>query len=84
MLQSYLEVKHPVCGRIPNNLITAKEGLRDQLFRSVEQSMPQAVALRKANRFRSAPGVNLVGLGIGEKVTAGKRTGPTPPLRPEQ
>jgi len=68
-------VKNPVCGRIPNDLVAAKNSLRDQLLRSIEQSIPQAFALRKGKRFQPTPEVNLVGFGIGEKVTSGKRTG---------
>jgi hypothetical protein len=37
--------------------------------------MPRAFVLRKARRHDPDPGVNLVGVGIGEKVTAGGRTG---------
>ncbi len=68
-------VKNPLYGMIPEDLVAAKNSLRDRLFRAAEKSMPQAFALRKTRRFQPAPGVNLVGLGIGERVTAGKRTG---------
>jgi hypothetical protein len=67
--------KKPFWGRISADLVSAKNSLRDRLFRVAEKSMPQAFALRKEKRFQPAPGVNLVGMGIGEKLAAGKRTG---------
>lgn len=73
--RSDFALRNPVCGRIPDDLVAAKDSLRDRLFLSTEKSIPQAFALRRARRFQPAPGVNLVGMGIGEKVTAGKGTG---------
>jgi hypothetical protein len=67
--------KNPFWGRISAELVSAKNSLRDRLFRAAQKSMPQAFALRKGKRYQPAPGVNLVGMGIGEKVAAGKRTG---------
>jgi len=68
-------VKNPLYGTIPEDLVAAKNSLRDRLFRAAEKSMSQAFALRKTRRFQPSPGVNLVGMGIGERRTAGKRTG---------
>lgn len=70
-----LALKNQFCGKIPFDLIEAKNSLCDHLFLSVEKSTPQALAMRKAKRFQPSPGINLVGIGIGEKVTSGKRTG---------
>jgi hypothetical protein len=68
-------MKHSVLGTIPDDFAAAKEALRDRLAVMTEKSIPQALATRKAKRFHAAPGINLVGLGIGEKVTSRKRTG---------
>jgi len=67
--------KNPVCGTIPADFALAKQDLRERLVRFLEPSLERAAALREAERFEPAPGVNLVGVGIGEKVTAGSRTG---------
>jgi hypothetical protein len=67
--------KNPFWGRISADLVSAKNSLRDRLFQAAEKCMPQAFALRKGKRYQPAPGVNLVGMGIGEKLAAGKRTG---------
>ncbi|OGF54626.1 MAG: hypothetical protein A2Z21_02985 [Candidatus Fraserbacteria bacterium RBG_16_55_9] len=67
--------KNPIYGKIRNELIAAKTNLRDRLFRPAQRITPQALSLRKAKRFHPLPDVNLVGLGIGEKVTSNKRTG---------
>lgn len=68
-------IKNPVIRGIPRDLKEAKENLRNRLFRPAQRITPQALSLRKAKRFHPVPDVNLVGLGIGEKVTAKKRTG---------
>jgi len=68
-------LRHALLDRIPGDIISAKELLRDRLAPSVERSTARALALRKARRYQADPGVNLVGVGIGEKVTSGKRTG---------
>lgn len=68
-------LRHARLDRIPGDVISAKEQLRDRLAPSVERSTAQALALRKARRYQAEPGVNLVGVGIGEKVTSGERTG---------
>jgi hypothetical protein len=73
--KSQLGVKNPFFGRISADLITAKNSLRDQLTGKVEKAVPQALALRRKKSFSTASGVNLVGVGIGEKVTNRKRTG---------
>ncbi|MBI3457103.1 MAG: trypsin-like peptidase domain-containing protein [Candidatus Rokubacteria bacterium] len=65
----------PLFGAIPADLVDAKESLRDRLFLAADASLPRARALRRARRFHPAPGVNVVGVGIGEKVTEGRRTG---------
>jgi len=68
-------LRNQLCGKISDDLVAAKETLRDRLFLSAEKSAPQAFALRRARRFHPSPGVNLVGIGIGEKVTSGKPVG---------
>lgn len=70
-----LEVKHSVCGPIVASLISAKEELRDRLFAQAAKDITTALAVRKARRFIPAPSVNVVGVGIGEKMTAGRQTG---------
>lgn len=71
----HLILQHAVLERLPADVVSAKTRLRDRLAPSVERRMPEAVALRTAGRYHPAPGVNLVGVGIGEKVTSGARTG---------
>lgn len=68
-------LRNQLCGKISSDLAAAKESLRDRLFVLAERHTPQAFALRRARRFQPAPGVNLVGIGIGEKVTSGKPVG---------
>ncbi len=68
-------MRRSVLGKIPADLVAAKDGLRDRLASSVERQVARVFALRRAGRFHPAPGVNLVGIGVGEKVTSGMRTG---------
>jgi S1-C subfamily serine protease len=68
-------IENPVIRGIPRDLKEAKENLRNQLFRPKQRITAEALALRKAKRHRPTPDVNLVGVGIGEKVAAKKRTG---------
>lgn len=68
-------LQHALLARLPADVISAKTRLRDRLVPPVERQMPQALALRRVQRHQPDPGVNLVGVGIGEKVTAGGRTG---------
>ncbi|MGQ0570004.1 MAG: trypsin-like peptidase domain-containing protein [Armatimonadota bacterium] len=75
MKRSGSAAKRPIYGSIPNDLIAAKETLRDRLFPSTEESISKALTLRRTKRFQAAPSVNLVGIGVGEKVTWGRRTG---------
>lgn len=67
--------RNPVCGKISSDIIKAKESLRDRLFMAVEKEISVAISHRLTKRTHPAPGINLVGIGIGEKVTEGKRTG---------
>jgi S1-C subfamily serine protease len=63
-------------GPIPTDLVAAKEMLRDRLFSGlVPEDRKAALGLRRAGRFRPAPEVNLVGVGIGERVAAAAPTG---------
>lgn len=66
---------HAALTSLPADVISAKTRLRDRLVPPVEREMPRAMALRRVQRHHPDPSVNLVGVGIGEKVTAGGRTG---------
>lgn len=68
-------LQHAVEDRIPHELIAAKIELRDRLVPRVERQLPLALSIRRVRRYQPAQGVNLVGVGIGEKVTDGARTG---------
>ena len=68
-------LQHAVLAKLPADVISAKTRLRDRLLPPVERQMSEAMALRRVRRHHPDPGVNLVGVGIGEKVTAGGRTG---------
>jgi len=68
-------LQHAVLTKLPADIISAKTRLRDRLVPPVERQVARAFALRKVQRHHPDPGVNLVGIGIGEKVTAGGRTG---------
>ena len=68
-------LQHAILAKLPADVISAKTRLRDRLLPPVERQMPRALALRRVQRHHPDPGVNLVGVGIGEKVTAGERTG---------
>jgi hypothetical protein len=73
--KTVLRARSPFFGRIPDEMLAAKNALRGRLFGATEEAIPQAIALRQAKRFHPAIGVNLVGVGIGEKLSAGKQTG---------
>src|SRR5262245_40019953 len=73
--KSALRVKKPALGTISNEIIEAKKDLRDRLLPAAQEALPQALSFRKSKRFQPAPGINLVGVGIGEKITSDKRTG---------
>lgn len=68
-------LQHAVLAKLPADVISAKTRLRDRLLPPVERQISEAIALRRVRRHHPDPGVNLVGVGIGEKVTAGGRTG---------
>lgn len=68
-------LRYPVLGPVSAELVSAKESLRERLIGRVEVGVARVLALRKAREFEPSPGVNLVGIGVGEKVSAGKRTG---------
>ena len=68
-------LQHAQLGALPADVISAKMRLRDRLLPPVERQVAQALALRRVRRHDPDPGVNLVGVGIGEKITAGTRTG---------
>src|SRR4051812_20927222 len=62
-------------GAIPAEFLAAKAALRDELLRPRARIAAGAFAARAAGRNTPAPEVNVVGVGIGEKITAGRRTG---------
>lgn len=68
-------IPFPLYLKISKDLVEAKESLRHRLFPLVEKNVPKAFSIRREKSFHPAIGVNLVGIGIGEKVTSGKRTG---------
>ena len=68
-------LRHALLPQLPRDFIAAKERLRDRLVPPVKRDVARAFALRKARRYQPAPAVNLVGVGVGEKVTSGERTG---------
>ena len=68
-------LQHAVLAKLPDDVVAAKTRLRDRLVPPVERQVVRAFALRKVQHHHPDPGVNLVGVGIGEKVTAGGRTG---------
>ncbi len=68
-------MKRPLIRRMPDDLIAAKEELRSRLVPRIERYVLRAVVVRKKRRYQPAPGVNLVGLGIGEKRVSDRPTG---------
>jgi len=68
-------LQHAVLAKLPADVIAGRRGCCDRLLPPVEQQMSEAIALRRVRRHHPDPGVNLVGVGIGEKITAGGRTG---------
>lgn len=69
------EIKKPVLGQILKDVRAAKDALRDRLLRSIVAGGPQALAMRRKKSFAAAPPVNIVGFGIGEKITGKALTG---------
>lgn len=61
---------HPV----PSEMVAAKVELRDRLLTRLQRQFVQALALRKRRQYHPSPGVNLVGIGIGEKIVADRPT----------
>lgn len=68
-------LRHASLADLPPDVVSAKNRLRDRLVPPVERQVRRALVLRAARRFDPEPGLNLVGVGIGEKVTSGRRTG---------
>ena len=68
-------LQHAVLTALPLDVVAAKNRLRDRLVPPVSGQVREAMALRRARRYEPDPGLNLVGVGIGEKVTSGGRTG---------
>jgi S1-C subfamily serine protease len=68
-------LQHGALAALPPEVISAKNRLRDRLVPPVAGQVREALALRRARRYEPDPGLNLVGVGIGEKVTSGARTG---------
>jgi len=68
-------LQHAALTALPADVIAAKNRLRDRLVPPVAGQIREALALRRARRYEPDPGLNLVGVGIGEKVTSGARTG---------
>ena len=53
---------------VPTEMLAAKVELRDRLVTRLERQAVRALALRKRRQYHPSPGVNLVGIGIGEKI----------------
>src|SRR2546427_7598162 len=49
-------------------MLAAKVELRDRLVTRLERQGVRALALRKRRQYHPSPGVNLVGMGMGEKI----------------
>ncbi len=64
-----------IFGKITRDLLAAKTDLRDRLAPAVRRQILRVEVLRKKRQYRPTPGVNLVGIGIGEKVVADRPTG---------
>ncbi len=64
-----------IFGQITADLLLAKTSLRDRLVPAVTRQILRAAVVRRRRQYQPAPGVNLVGIGIGEKVVANRRTG---------
>lgn len=60
---------------VSGDLIAARTQFRDNYVQGIEQETPKVQALSATNKFTSSPKANIVGVGIGEKVSAGKYTG---------
>lgn len=59
---------------VPTEMVAAKVELRDRLVTRLERQAIQALTLRKRRRYHPSPGVNLVGIGIGEKIVGDRPT----------
>jgi hypothetical protein len=68
-------VSGSIFGKIPSDFLAAKAELRDRLAPAVRRQILRVEVLRKKRQYRPAPGVNLVGIGIGEKVVSDRPTG---------
>jgi S1-C subfamily serine protease len=68
-------VDRSIFGQIPADLLVAKATLRDRLVPAITRQILRAAVVRKKRQYTPTPGVNLVGIGIGEKVVARRRTG---------
>lgn len=62
-------------GKIPSDFVLAKASLRDRIIRRPEHAAARSLALRSKGRYTSEVDANVVGVGVGEKVTGGQRTG---------
>ena len=59
---------------VPTEMLAAKVELRDRLVTRLERQAVRALALRKRRQYHPSPGVNLVGIGIGEKIVDDRPT----------
>jgi len=59
---------------VPTEMLAAKVELRDRLVTRLERQGVRALALRKRRQYHPSPGVNLVGIGIGEKIVDDRPT----------
>jgi len=66
---------HPVLGSIPDHFVAAKSQLRDRLLATPVEAARRAQSLRAGKRFAPTVQGNVIGFGVGERVTAGERTG---------
>ncbi len=62
-------------GAPPRDLLRAKRALLERWASPLRRSVQEARALRLERRYRPDIPLNLVGVGVGEKVSGGRRTG---------
>ena len=65
---------HSLFRPVSAEMVAAKVELRDRLLTRLERQAVRALTLRRRRQYHPSPGVNLVGIGIGEKIVAARPT----------